>query len=129
MKIPTNILKAFAVGATVILIPLQFLERLFSPSALLLAGSSSYPPWLGWIVFVLASVAPVAYIVIDVIDRAKEKGPLDTERFTPPEQNAERLSGRPIAQPERTEPDAALEPPPSTDADNTDALGERPSVS
>lgn len=38
-------------------------------------------------------------------------------------------TGRPITQPERAEPVAALETPPSTDADNTDASGGRRSVS
>jgi hypothetical protein len=91
--------------------------------------SPSYPEWLRWAGWILASAAAVAYIVVDVVGSAGEKRSLDAARVAPPEHTGDRPSQSAVAQPERAEPVAPHEPPPSTAAGNSDASGGRRSVS
>ncbi|MEW6291273.1 MAG: hypothetical protein AB1545_15640 [Thermodesulfobacteriota bacterium] len=65
--------KIVAATCTVIGLFLGFLELYFRPSVLLLENSKTYPDWAKWFRLVMTSVAPIAYIILDVFEHKKSK--------------------------------------------------------
>jgi len=57
------------VTATVVIfgIVVSFLDRWYAPRALLLESSPNRPWWLAWLVWVLASVPAILYILLDYL--------------------------------------------------------------
>ncbi len=62
-------LKVVAATATIIGIISGFLERWYAPDTLVTEQSPTYPEFLKWIGWLLASVGALAYIVIDYIGK------------------------------------------------------------
>jgi uncharacterized membrane protein len=45
---------------------INFFERWFAPHTLLLESSPNFPEWLGWGGWVVAAIAAIGYVVIDL---------------------------------------------------------------
>jgi hypothetical protein len=61
------ILKVIAGTVLVVALVIGFLERLFRPSYLLLESSRSFPTWIGWLGWGLATIAALTYILLDFV--------------------------------------------------------------
>jgi hypothetical protein len=61
------LVKVAAGTALVIALVITFLERWFRPSYLMLEQSRRFPSWIGWFGWGLATVATLAYVLIDVL--------------------------------------------------------------
>jgi hypothetical protein len=61
------LLKVFAGTVLVIALIIGFLERMFRPSYLLLESSRSFPSWIGWLGWGMATFAALSYILVDFV--------------------------------------------------------------
>ena len=61
------LLKVFAGTVLVIALIIGFLERMFRPSYLLLESSRSFPSWIGWLGWGMATIAALTYILVDFV--------------------------------------------------------------
>ena len=58
------------VTATVVIVGIvvSFFDRWYAPNALLLESSPNRPWWLGWLMWVLASVPAILYLLLDYLE-------------------------------------------------------------
>ncbi len=61
------LLKVIAGTVLVIALIIGFLERVFRPSYLMLASSRSFPSWVGWLGWGMATFAGLTYFLVDFI--------------------------------------------------------------
>jgi hypothetical protein len=61
------IVKVVAGTVLVIALIIGFLERWFRPSYLVLEQSQSFPSWIGWLGWGLATVATLTYVLVDFV--------------------------------------------------------------
>ena len=61
------LVKVIAGTVLVIALIIGFLERIFRPSYLLLQSSRSFPSWIGWLGWGMATFAALTYILVDFV--------------------------------------------------------------
>ena len=61
------LLKVIAGTVLVIALIIGFLERMFRPSYLMLESSRSFPSWIGWLGWGMATIAVLTYILVDFV--------------------------------------------------------------
>jgi uncharacterized protein involved in cysteine biosynthesis len=61
------LLKVIAGTVLVIALIIGLLERMFRPSYLMLESSRSFPSWIGWLGWGMATFAALTYILVDFV--------------------------------------------------------------
>ena len=61
------LLKVIAGTVLVIALIIGFLERLLRPSYLMLENSRSFPSWIGWLGWGMATFAALTYFLVDFV--------------------------------------------------------------
>ncbi len=66
-------LKIVAATLTVLGIILSFLNLLYTPHVLVLESSPTQPPWFPWVSWIILSLGPIVYIIVDILELRRKK--------------------------------------------------------